>query len=530
MRKTFPNRRLALGIISLALCMSSIFWVAISASSSADTRAVNSLGGVDSVNVLSQRANDIIYNALDSKLYISVPSIVGPTGNSIRRIDPMQLSVGTPVWVGSEPNKLSLSADGHSLYVGLDGAFSLRRFDTLSNTPDQQFALGFEFFAGEPYLRYGISDIAVSPTNPNVLGVARRVDGNAPRLEPTAIYTNGTALPETSGYRQDNGSIAFGSSESTLFGSGPIDGLRRMGVSETGISHTVTYSFCANADIQYDGGRIYCSTGEVIDAADPTLLYTFPESSTKAFVADGSVNRVFYLVRDQSVGTTWLLKAFDATTFALVGTLQFTNVAGDVKNLVRWGANGLAFVTTGGKVYVIQTSLIPTENPVPTPSGTPFTTPTPTPTPIETSYRYVPMAANNGVYDPDNQKLYVSLPSNAGSAGNSIGIVDPAGANLEQAIWIGSEPNKLAMSSDRQKLYVGLDGSRTVREFSLVNSTAGSEYPIGIDPSNGPMAIMDLVASPDSPSIIAVARRSTSTSEKSKFGMRSLSSGLSTRP
>jgi DNA-binding beta-propeller fold protein YncE len=121
MRKTFPNRRLALGIISLALCMSSIFWVAISASSSADTRAVNSLGGVDSVNVLSQRANDIIYNALDSKLYISVPSIVGPTGNSIRRIDPMQLSVGTPLWVGSEPNKLSLSADGHSLYVGLDG-------------------------------------------------------------------------------------------------------------------------------------------------------------------------------------------------------------------------------------------------------------------------------------------------------------------------------------------------------------------------------------------------------------------------
>src|SRR5687767_1222199 len=92
-------------------------------------------GPTDFIRRISLRTNDLVYRSTLNKLFASVPSSAGAGGNSITGIDPTNGAIGTPVFVGSEPNRLALSDDGHSMYVNLDGAFAIRRFDASTQTP-----------------------------------------------------------------------------------------------------------------------------------------------------------------------------------------------------------------------------------------------------------------------------------------------------------------------------------------------------------------------------------------------------------
>src|SRR5215203_4942478 len=92
-------------------------------------------GPTDFIRRIPLTTNDLVYSASTGKLYASIPSSGGSSGNSIAAIDPTTGVIGSSTFIGSEPNKLALSDDGHSLYVSLDGASAIRRFDVLTNTP-----------------------------------------------------------------------------------------------------------------------------------------------------------------------------------------------------------------------------------------------------------------------------------------------------------------------------------------------------------------------------------------------------------
>src|SRR6185437_11957374 len=126
-------------------------------------------------------ANDVVYSSLTGKIYVSVPSSIGAGGNSIKSIDPATGAIESSILIGSEPNKLALSDDGHSLYVALDGSAAVRRFDVQTNTPGIQFSLGQDSFSG----RYVVGDFAVAPGNPNLLAVSRISNGGV------AVFDNG---------------------------------------------------------------------------------------------------------------------------------------------------------------------------------------------------------------------------------------------------------------------------------------------------------------------------------------------------
>src|SRR5438105_17664 len=117
------------------------------------------------VRVINQPTNDIVSNPQMGVLHASVPSSFGPTGNSIITVDPVAASVGQPVFIGSEPNKLALSSDGKVLYAGLDGASAVRRFDVTTNTAGVQCNLGADQNSGS----YLIGDLAVAPNTSNVV-------------------------------------------------------------------------------------------------------------------------------------------------------------------------------------------------------------------------------------------------------------------------------------------------------------------------------------------------------------------------
>jgi hypothetical protein len=88
---------------------------------------------------------------------------------------------------------------------------------------------------------------------------------------------------------------------------------------------------------------------------------TFTLPGTFGFPApDGALSRVFYLVNDAG---TWSIKAFDMGSRLEIGSgapSSIASVNGMPGNLIRWGPKGLAFRTSAGQIYVVQsTSWIP---------------------------------------------------------------------------------------------------------------------------------------------------------------------------
>jgi len=74
---------------------------------------------------------------------------------------------------------------------------------------------------------------------------------------------------------------------------------------------------------------------------------------------DAILGRVCFLTRDGVSGTR-SIRAFDPNTRQLLGSENIPGVTGDPSNLVRWGAKGLAFRTTGGQVFLVESpNLIP---------------------------------------------------------------------------------------------------------------------------------------------------------------------------
>jgi len=92
--------------------------------------------------------------------------------------------------------------------------------------------------------------------------------------------------------------------------------------------------------------------GLVFDPFAGTNIATVPYSGLVA--PDETDGCVFYLAGS---GAVWTIYCLDITNLTLVGSVAITNVSGTPTSLIRWGADGLAFRTTGGQVFLIRTTL-----------------------------------------------------------------------------------------------------------------------------------------------------------------------------
>ena len=67
---------------------------------------------------------------------------------------------------------------------------------------------------------------------------------------------------------------------------------------------------------------------------------------------------------------------------------------------------------------------------------------------VPANLRTISVVTNDIIYDPISQKIYASVPSSAGINGNSITVIDPMMGTVGPTFFVGSEPNKLAISYD----------------------------------------------------------------------------------
>lgn len=486
----FPLKTLL--TVGLLLFTASVF--VFVGESSADSAGGPELTGPvaegDSVYLVPTIANDIVHNPADGKIYMSIPGIAGSNGNSIQTIDPTNGSLGQPVFAGSEPTKLALSDTGYALYVSLDATATIKRFITSTMTSDLEYSIGSD--TSGPYRP---SDMAVPPGYWNILAVIR---GRGSYVDGVAIYNNSIRAPQTTNPNLDEtDSLAFSDSASVLYGGSTsfYAGLTKIRVDANGATTLQTSTVGSGSKIKFSQGKIFTSRGQVINPDTNTVLGQFdPSLNTTAFVPDSN-GRAYYLVRESSPSNTFSIRAYDINNFSLIGTMTISGVTADPAKMIRWGANGLAVRTITGQVFVIQTTLIPTPQPVPTPSTIP--TPTPTPTPIERQVEQINITANGIDYNPSNNRLYVSVPSNSPANGNTVTVVDPSNASIQSSVFIGSEPSQIKLARDGSRAYVYLAGAKELRLFDVASNTPGQQFPVG--------DIWDIDTAPGSPNVIAVS-------------------------
>ena len=153
------------------------------------------------------------------------------------------------------------------------------------------------------------------------------------------------------------------------------------------------------------------------------------------------------------------------------------------------------------------------------------------PQPFDT---YLELPVNDIIYDSTNGFIYASIPGYAGgSLGNSVAAIDPTTGVIQNTIAVGSEPNRLALSSDGTQLFVGLNGAGAVRQVNLTTNMAGTQFSLGGGPGvyNPPYTAVGLAAVPGQPNSVAVSAsngvvtiydsgvaRANSTSGMSGFG------------
>jgi trimeric autotransporter adhesin len=291
--------------------------------------------------------NDLVYNSHDGKLLASVPSAGSPSlGNSVVTIDPYTGNVSNPIWVGSEPGKLALSDDGTTLWVALNGASSVRKVDLTTKTATSVQV----YFAGDPHTGLvSFTDLAVMPGNPNTVavgysGVVTIVDGTVKR-------TN-TGLGSY---------FVFGTSPNKLYSGGSYSGYSVLSIDSTGVASTTSFPVSNSGNgLKYDAGRVYGTSGVVIDADAGALLGTF--SSSGPVAPDSSAGRAFILNNGTQYSNSFdRITAYDSTTLVPVGTLPISGITTDLYGgttaLVRFGQNGLA-VRTPTQVYLMRSNLV----------------------------------------------------------------------------------------------------------------------------------------------------------------------------
>ena len=95
------------------------------------------------------------------------------------------------------------------------------------------------------------------------------------------------------------------------------------------------------------------------------------------------------------------------------------------------------------------------------------------------------IATNDLVYDINTDRVYVSIPSTNGTNGNSIGIVNTSTLELENTVFMGSEPTVLAISDNGEYIYSGFSGASIVRRFDVADQEADAAFNLGSDPFYG---------------------------------------------
>lgn len=315
---------------------------------------VRSLGAVSGTLVTVDLPTwDIGYSTATGLLYVSVRSTSDTLADAIAAIDPIAGTLEGSVHVGNQPETLAISDDGSKLWVGLAESHEITGVDLPSLQVGPVFPVPLGAAEGGE-----AEEIEVLPgaTGTIAVSVDRR---GGPRYGGVYIFDDGIVRPQDAygftgantfdvdetgewiyGYDNETSAFDFHTLAVDAAGVRPVSAVRGL---ISGFYHRV----------RYGGGRIYATSGEVVDAREALSLGNtgFPG---EAIAVDVELGRVFVLAED-------VIVVLDLNTWEPLGYLSFTRAASLFflhrrQRLIRWGTDGLAF-RDAQRIYAIRTPL-----------------------------------------------------------------------------------------------------------------------------------------------------------------------------
>ena len=320
--------------------------------------------------VLTIGLNHILYEPFSGKLYASVGSGSGTvTGNSIAAITPATATIGTPVYVGSQPTKMAISDDGNIMYVLLGGANSFVRFNLMTQQSEFSVTPTFTNY-GAP--TNGFRDVAVQTGSENTLAVDFGYTGGLGLFDIDPVAKTETERGTGTGIYTGTSLHFYAPQSLYLFNSDSWGTLDLYPITGAGFSYNPTHT---SSTLLHFGtfklvGKIgYADAGGVADITTTPatqLGYYAPlmQYGANAKVEpDTSLQRTFFLgnsVPSSTFGSPDGIVVYDQNTFLPTNTLPLNmiSIEGNTSftgvDLIRWGQDGLAALTSSGHLYLLR--------------------------------------------------------------------------------------------------------------------------------------------------------------------------------
>lgn len=121
---------------------------------------------------------------------------------------------------------------------------------------------------------------------------------------------------------------------------------------------------------------------------------------------------------------------------------------------------------------------------------------------------FISIPNNDLIYNAVDGLLYASVPASAaGAIGNCVVGIDPNTGAITRQIQVGTDPNRLALSTDGTQLFVGIDGAGAVAQINLAQGNIVNQFSLGGGSGiyNPPYTAAYLASVPGLPNSVAVA-------------------------
>ena len=437
--------------------------------------------------VLPIPARDVVCDAARNLIYASVAGDDPTYPNTIVVVDPTTASVVSTIPIGSNPGTLALSDDGSTLWVGIEGAHAFRKV-TLTATPPVVGALN-HLPKGNPsnYLNPGV--MAALPGAP--LSVVMLMSDYYPYYQASqvAVFDDGVPRPTRVTNMQTPASIVAGP-PGLVFGVNTYQSdFFVLRVAASGVTQTQQFGilFGQSYNIVYAGGRVYSSSGEVVDVSNPSSPSRVGGFSYNGWaIAIRDAQTLLMLGTDFSTSSRTVVRVLSTSTLgqlavAPVPASVVGSGAGSYSRLGYCGGDAVAFIKSDYTGYGPVSQLVVMHDPA-------FGTPTggtggvvgtggsggvggqgggggadPCP---GCTFSAVDVYGRDMVFDASRNLIYVAADNQAPAHQSSIVTVDVAAAAIASIVPVGNDPQSLGLSDDGSALWVGLAGERRVRRMT----------------------------------------------------------------
>jgi len=352
--------------------LTSMGWSAITVSTPAPGGGVSNAIPLTVYTALSLGVNHVVYDAYSRKLMTSVSTGSSTiAGSSLVALNPETATFGAPVALSVVPNRLALSNSGQTLYLGNSSNQTIDRYNM---TTGAVTTLSIPGSTTCTYCGAAPQEVAISPGSENTIAISmssyypyvlgiydystvsntltRRTNYSSYYYNATCLrYLDPASLFATLDY----------SSSVTYFG---IDsnGLTSTSGTASTLSRFGCFKLAGNKGYSYNGGVATLSaSGSVTQTGTFTMPSSYSGNPT-AMEPDTSLRTIFFAgnTSSQTYGSTDGIVSYDTGNYLRTGaiSLNIPTIEGttsfNVQDVVRWGQDGLALVTSTGHIYLLR--------------------------------------------------------------------------------------------------------------------------------------------------------------------------------